>query len=281
MAKVVPSTLQPETLPFVRGRVLFLKGPYGWVAQKWPRKRGKPKTPYDYYRQTEFGNAAKLTAYSTAVEQESARLISQGSGNVPRDYLTASILGLGMQIEMEDGTRLIPTRYVSNNPQYVLDLVTTEVGSLLYRRSDGWMGLPLADSGYVLTIENGLPAWVEPPYFTTIRYDEYANLEAGYSSSLVDLGTKSSGTLTPDVGDGAYQKYVNGGAHTLALPDLRDGDAATLILQVTNNGSAGTITTSAYTKVTGDPLTLTNGHDFFLFVTVIGAFSNLHVVALQ
>ena len=99
----------------------------------------------------------------------------------------------------------------------------------------------------------------------------------GFSATTHDLGTASSGTVTLDEADGNFQKGVNGGAHTLA-PQTND---SSILVQYTNNASAGTLTTSGYTKVTGDSLTTTNGHDFFLYSTVIGSFKCLNVVALD
>ena len=99
----------------------------------------------------------------------------------------------------------------------------------------------------------------------------------GFSATTFDLGTNSSGTETLDESNGNFQKGVNGGAHTLA-PQSND---STIVVQYTNNSSAGTITVSGYDSVTGDDLTTTNGHDFLLFSTVIGSFQNLNVVALQ
>ena len=99
----------------------------------------------------------------------------------------------------------------------------------------------------------------------------------GFSATTFDLGTNASGTETLDESNGNFQKGVNGGAHTLA-PQSND---STIVVQYTNNASAGTITVSGYDSVTGDDLTTTNGHDFLLFSTVIGSFQNLNVVALQ
>lgn len=92
-----------------------------------------------------------------------------------------------------------------------------------------------------------------------------------------DLGTVSSGTLTPDPGDRPLQHYTNGGAHTLA-PGSNTGS---YILDITNNASAGTITTSGFTKVSGDSFTTTNGHKFRCGVSVGNAGSLLQVQALQ
>jgi hypothetical protein len=102
-------------------------------------------------------------------------------------------------------------------------------------------------------------------------------LTSGYSATVFSAGTKSSGTYTPSEADGNFQSATNGGAHTLAPPT----NACSLVIQYTNNGSAGAITTSGFTKVTGSSLTTTNGDDFMCYITKSGSFSHLHVQALQ
>ena len=99
----------------------------------------------------------------------------------------------------------------------------------------------------------------------------------GFSATTFDLGTNASGTETLDESNGNFQKGVNGGAHTLA-PQSND---STIVVQYTNNASAGAITVSGFDTVTGDSLDTVNGNDFLLFSTVIGSFQNLNVVALQ
>jgi hypothetical protein len=89
-------------------------------------------------------------------------------------------------------------------------------------------------------------------------------------------GTKSSGTFTPDPGDRPVQSYTNGGAHTLA-PGTNYGSYR---LDITNNASAGAITTSGWTKVTGTFAT-TNGHKFMVYCNISEIGSALDVVALQ
>ena len=102
-------------------------------------------------------------------------------------------------------------------------------------------------------------------------------LSGGARVTTYDNGTKSTGTLTPDPGNGPTQKYTNGGAHTLA-PGTNYGS---YILDITNNGSAGSITTSGFTKVTGSSFTTTNGHKFKCYVHVSGLGSLLNVQAMQ
>jgi len=104
-------------------------------------------------------------------------------------------------------------------------------------------------------------------------------LTDGFKATAYDAETLSSGTLTPSPLNGNLQRYINGGAHTLAPPS-ESGDY-TIIIQMTNNGSAGAITSSGFTMVTGDSLTTTNGHDFLFYITKLNSFTHLHKVALQ
>lgn len=111
----------------------------------------------------------------------------------------------------------------------------------------------------------------------TLKADVADVLTAGFAGTPVNEGTKSSGTFTPDETTGNLKYCVNGGAFTLAPPT----NNTTIVLQVTNNASAGAITTSGFTKVTGDTITTTDGHDFFFFITKLNGFSHLAVQALQ
>lgn len=110
----------------------------------------------------------------------------------------------------------------------------------------------------------------------TLKADTADVLTAGFASTPYDAGTQSTGTYTPDEANGNFQYAVNGGAHTLAPPT----NNCTIIIQYTNNGSAGAITTSGFTKVDGS-FTTTNGDDFLCYVTKLNGFSHLNIVRLQ
>lgn len=105
------------------------------------------------------------------------------------------------------------------------------------------------------------------------------DLTAGYTSDSYSHGTISSGTVTPApaTGEENFQHLTNGGAFTLAPP----ANPCTVVLEITNNASAGAVTTSGFTQVTGDEFTTTNGDDFMCFITKTQNFSLLNVVALQ
>lgn len=90
------------------------------------------------------------------------------------------------------------------------------------------------------------------------------------------LGTQSSGTLTLDMGARPLQHLTNGGAFTLA-PGTNKGAC---VLDVVNNGSAGTVTTSGWTKVSGS-FDTTNAHAFRCHASVGQGGSLLVIMALQ
>ena len=113
----------------------------------------------------------------------------------------------------------------------------------------------------------------------TVKSDVTATLSAGYLSDSYSGGTISSGTYTPapQTGQENFQHYTNGGAHTLAPP----ASVCAVVVEILNNGSAGAITTSGFTKVSGDAFTTTNGHKFLAHITKSNSYSHLHVTALQ
>lgn len=108
------------------------------------------------------------------------------------------------------------------------------------------------------------------------------NLTGGFTGTAYDAGTKSSGTFTPDATLGNIQKYTNNGAHTLAPPSpTAPADSTTMILDQTNGASAGTVTRTGFTKVTGDSLDTTNGHKFRHYISVGPTGSHIHTQAMQ
>lgn len=101
-------------------------------------------------------------------------------------------------------------------------------------------------------------------------------LTGGVVVTSNSLGTIASGTVTPDPGDRPLQHYTNNGAHTLAP----SSNAGTVVVDITNGASAGAVTTSGFTLVTG-AFTTTNGHKFRCFISIGNAGSLLQIQALQ
>ena len=117
---------------------------------------------------------------------------------------------------------------------------------------------------------------LQPYDADTLKSDATKALTAGYSVTPYNAGTKSTGTFTPDEANGNQQYCVNGGAFTLAPPT----NSTTIILEVLNNGSAGAITTSGFTKVSGS-FTTTDTHKFVCNIVKTKNYSLLQIQALQ
>jgi len=107
----------------------------------------------------------------------------------------------------------------------------------------------------------------------TLKADTADVLTAGFATTVHDLGTISSGTTTLNEANGNLQKCVNGGAFTLAPTS----NSSSVVVQVTNNASAGAVTSSGFTLTDGDSIGTVNGEDYFFYCTVIGSFSHLTV----
>lgn len=116
--------------------------------------------------------------------------------------------------------------------------------------------------------------WTVPDADGTVLLNSItATLGAGFSHTPNNLGTITTGTVTPDEADGDMQYLVNGGAFTLAPPT----NNCVIIVQITNNASAGAITTSGFDGVFGDSFTTTDGDDFICTIVKINGFSSLTV----
>lgn len=147
-------------------------------------------------------------------------------------------------------------------------------GNFIVGNGSAWT----AESGATARASLGLTIGTDVQAYDvdTLKADTADVLTAGFASTVYNAGTQSSGTFTLDEANGNLQKCVNGGAFTLAPPS----NSTTIILQITNNASAGTITTSGWTKVDGT-FTTTNGDDFMVYGIKVGAFSHLVIAGLQ
>lgn len=107
--------------------------------------------------------------------------------------------------------------------------------------------------------------------------DSNQQITGGILVTSLDLGVISTGTVSPNPGDRPQQHYTCQGPHTLA-PSANVGSC---ILDIIMSTGANTITTSSWTKVSGDSFTYTNGHKFRVGITIGAAGSLLNVIALQ
>lgn len=90
-------------------------------------------------------------------------------------------------------------------------------------------------------------------------------LSDGFASVLDNDGTVSSGTYTPAVSGGNYKGVTNGGAFTLSPPTLANDTATDIKLLIVNSATAGAVTLTGWTHITGD-FTTTSGHSFWAHI---------------
>jgi len=108
----------------------------------------------------------------------------------------------------------------------------------------------------------------------TLKADTDDTLSGGFQYTADADGAKSTGTYTPTYSGGNVKTITGTGNFTLA-PQSGDG---TIIIQYTVASGSPTVSTGGFEAVTGDDITTTTGHDFMLYLTVVGAFQHLHVV---
>jgi hypothetical protein len=101
-------------------------------------------------------------------------------------------------------------------------------------------------------------------------------LTGGHAATSHNIGTITSGTVTPVFTNGNIQRLVRGGAFTLAAPS---GEGVMTIL-VTNNASAGNITFSGFDSlIDSAALNNTNGNRFLITIECIDTFQQATVRA--
>lgn len=160
MAKIKrPGALGPGQVPFAPARVVFRDTGNGLIAQELPKRRLNRKKPYQFYREKEFGWAGKFASNALAIDYATAVEMVKGTTMVPRDFLTQCMFGRAYIIEGGGFTNWPNYRDVTNNPQYVLELLDPEVGAIISRDQIGWVARPPGQEGYVLTMANGLAQW--------------------------------------------------------------------------------------------------------------------------
>ena len=104
------------------------------------------------------------------------------------------------------------------------------------------------------------------------------NLTVGYTATAKNEGN-GSGTFTPAPSTGNLKRIGNNAAFTFAAPTASND--YTMVVLITNASTAGAVTFTGFTKVTGDSLTVTNGHKFMVNIVKINNNTLASVVALQ
>lgn len=184
-----------------------------------------------------------------------------GTATAGSDYLAPSAIGVTVQAYDADLTAIAALSPTNN---YTLQYI-----------SGAWAMRQPSDVRVTLGLVIGTDVQAYDAATLKGNVEDQA-ITGGGTITSKSLGTQTTGTLTLDMGDRALQHYTNGGAHTLAPGSAHGG----CILDITNNGSAGAITTSGWTKVVGS-FTTTNGHKFRCHCSVGSGGSLLVIQAMQ
>lgn len=169
--------------------------------------------------------------------------------------------------------RAIAGLATSDSPQFTAIELGHASDTTIARVSAGVISV----EGSNVLLASGLGSITQAYDADTLKADLTDVLTVGFAVTTFNAGTKTTGTYTPDEANGNFQRAVNGGAHTLAPPT----NDCNLLIQYTNDASAGAITTSSFTKVSGDTPSTTNGDDYLCYISKINGFSHLNIVNLQ
>jgi len=206
-------------------------------------------------------NAITLTTTSTIQALENGLTVAFKAGSANTGAATINVDSLGAKAIRHKGDTALGANAILANGRYLLQYDTA------YNSSSGaWVILNPEASGTDLSA-----------YAKLDTADQTVTGGARITPLALNSGSPvTSGTLTPDPGDRPIQYYTNGGAHTLA-PGTNKG---TYLLEITNNASAGAITTSGWTKVEGSFGT-TNGYKYICSCVVAQNYSLLSIRGLQ
>lgn len=160
MAKVTLANIPPGATTSKLGSYVLRDTKNGPVVAKRPPGRKPARQGYAYFHEQEFGLAARWASNPMPEEFITAQFYAEGTEFVPRDYIIMASYGYLYEITLSDGTTLIPEKLVDPNVQLILDQLSNTPGSVIYRDAVGWHGLGPSVNGYVLALQNGLPAWL-------------------------------------------------------------------------------------------------------------------------
>jgi hypothetical protein len=244
--KAKPPPGEPTLPAHLAGSVVLRVTAHGLVYAKAPEKRGAATSGYPFYQQQEFALVQRLIKFVDPLAWQTAKAWSEGTSQLPRDVLAMQMYGTWITIETEDGEIFESARMSNPNPQYILDGVTSEVGSILYRAEIGWVGLPPGLPGNVLAIgDDAFPYWANAsnggaaPYVLVGAWDSTTdpNTTTVESDDLSPYSEVSMMVLNVTLNSAqrrVWEYSVDGGANWLGSSNARTVNSA---------GIPGTIST--------------------------------------
>lgn len=211
-----------------------------------------------------------MPATWTALSDGASLRLRIGAGNTNTGAATVNVDSLGARaIKRMDGTDVVAGDLTAGRTyELTYDLANTYFRLLSYVSTDQENIDTVADNiadvstvaanvdTIILSMDGSVPAAGQ------------TTLTGGFDSNQQDLGTITSGTVTPEV-DGAsetnFKVLTNNGAFELAPPST--SSACVIRIRVVNAASAGAITWSSFDKVFNpDGYVTTNGKQYWFYI---------------
>jgi len=130
------------------------------ILAKWPKGRGRNLHPKTLEQMAWFSEADIMAKNASASDWRRAIEMTTGSPFFPRDLLFAAIRGRLYWTQTEDGRTIIPVA-AQQDLTNALDMLGSNVGSVLLRHGQLWLALAPGDVGQAL-VSNGpgnVPSW--------------------------------------------------------------------------------------------------------------------------
>lgn len=173
---------------------------------------------------------------------------------------------------------------ISPNTQTKLFHVVNNSGetAIFTQGSGGNATIPAGETALIYADGAGAGAAVVDMTANIMRLSQPITMTAGVGVTIEDLGTITSGTVTPEVDAVSkpnIKKMIINGSAAIEPPSTSPDTQITI--HVTNGASAAQPDTSGFTKANTSAYNTTNGNKFLFYIDWIDGDSLLNVVALQ
>jgi hypothetical protein len=215
-----PSKMNTGRLPSFPGRFYWRHGRSGPVAVGWPKKRGKKISPKQAQAMLDLTNATLVMKYLDPAAIINATKLAGRGIVLPRDLLLMMLYGRLWTVGIADHGWVYSMASLIDMSA-LLDMFEQTPGSLLFRASDFWDGLPPGPEGYRLQMNaEGLPEWLLPPPVGSGFISGFSQVGFAPARSTTAFATKGC-IVMPDqdieISDIVYGFDANGGAQTIAV----------------------------------------------------------------
>lgn len=157
MAKLI-NGFAPRPGQAQRGRAIVYVQHGQTVIAPWPNRQPKTVSPRQLAAIDRFREAAYVIKRSDAFQQSEAAKLSEGTQMLPRDLQMQALYGrMGTYIEL-NGQRWYSVA-AHNDVSEVLDALSYEPGTILFRGANWWTPIAPGSDGDVLIWVEGLPRW--------------------------------------------------------------------------------------------------------------------------